>query len=657
MANLSNINNILRTDSLGVGINRDPLGVLEVSSATRSGIKMFNTGSSGRTYETYVDASGNYIIYDVDADRNDLVISDGGDATFAGSITAAGGTMTADTTFNSNIILEGNIFHKDDTNTYFGFNTGSSTDDVITFATNNVQRLTIDSSGNSTFAGRVGIGVTNNGGNGGLMVTTTEGVFSNADQKRVASFYDGSVNANNPGIVLGYDDSSTPHGIVAARTQTGSGTIPGLQFFTYDGGWGPRMTIDNNGKVGIGTTNPLYPLNVAIPYAKTSTGTQQFAAIFTTNEAASSAPFGLRIGIIGAAAIANRYAALQTTDYGLADDGNIVMQAAGGKVGIGGTSPATKLHVSNTAVINDAYGLALVENTSTGSGSAANSALNIKSKYGTSQFMQWEDHGLRIGSRIVDNGGAGDIIFTAGSDQERMRIDSLGQVGIGAPALPTDVYTGGGGYALLGMGQSSFLASYKNSPSIELCQNTYVNTSGLNTGVVASHPAARLTLVDGQFVFASLVTAANKSQTAINTLKIGTTGEITPGGDNTQNLGSSSIRWSVVYSANGVNTSDETLKENIKECDLGIDFINTLKPKSYNFKDLDKTHQDYGKKHYGLIAQDLKDGLLKDSVDGEKDGEYGLMYNDLIAPMIKAIQELKADNDILKSRIETLENK
>ena len=80
MANLSNINNILRTDSLGVGINRDPLGVLEVSSATRSGIKMFNTGSSGRTYETYVDASGNYIIYDVDADRNDLVINSSGNA-------------------------------------------------------------------------------------------------------------------------------------------------------------------------------------------------------------------------------------------------------------------------------------------------------------------------------------------------------------------------------------------------------------------------------------------------------------------------------------------------------------------------------------------------------------------------------------------------
>jgi len=118
------------------------------------------------------------------------------------------------------------------------------------------------SNGNAYHAGNVGIGVSTLNGNGGLMVTNTEGVFANANQKRVASFYDGSVNANNPGIVLGYDDSSTPHGIVAARTQTGSGTIPGLQFFTYDGSWGPRMTILNTGNVGIGTNSPNRKLTI-----------------------------------------------------------------------------------------------------------------------------------------------------------------------------------------------------------------------------------------------------------------------------------------------------------------------------------------------------------------------------------------------------------
>ena len=91
MANLSNINNILRTVSLGVGINRDPLGAFEISSATKPGIKMFNTAASGKTYEAYSDANGNYIIYDQDADDNRFVINTSGNATFAGDINLAAG--------------------------------------------------------------------------------------------------------------------------------------------------------------------------------------------------------------------------------------------------------------------------------------------------------------------------------------------------------------------------------------------------------------------------------------------------------------------------------------------------------------------------------------------------------------------------------------
>ena len=87
MANLSNINNILRTGSLGVGINRDPLGAFEISSATKPGIKMFNTAANGKTYEAYSDVNGNYIIYDQDADNNRLTIDSSGNATFAGNVT------------------------------------------------------------------------------------------------------------------------------------------------------------------------------------------------------------------------------------------------------------------------------------------------------------------------------------------------------------------------------------------------------------------------------------------------------------------------------------------------------------------------------------------------------------------------------------------
>ena len=140
-----------------------------------------------------------------------------------------------------------------------------------------------------------------------------------------------------------------------------------------------------------------------------------------------------------------------------------------------------------------------------------------------------------------------------------------------------------------------------------------------------------------------------------------------PGVDNSFDLGDSSRRWDDVWATNPqIQTSDRNEKNTIKETDLGLDFINKLKPVSYIWNNKTRTH-------YGLIAQDVEDllseinkdtkdfaGFIKADVSEEKDNikhSYGLRYNEFISPMIKAIQELKADNDSLKARIKTLENK
>ena len=133
-------------------------------------------------------------------------------------------------------------------------------------------------------------------------------------------------------------------------------------------------------------------------------------------------------------------------------------------------------------------------------------------------------------------------------------------------------------------------------------------------------------------------------------------GAFVPAANNSYNLGSTDNRVSVLYTSNSVNVSDRTLKENIVDCNLGLTFINTLQPKSYRMKDIPTDHDDYNRTHFGLLAQDLIDTELSGSVFGERDGEYSLAYNDVIAPMIKAIQELSDENDSLKSRIEALES-
>jgi len=152
-------------------------------------------------------------------------------------------------------------------------------------------------------------------------------------------------------------------------------------------------------------------------------------------------------------------------------------------------------------------------------------------------------------------------------------------------------------------------------------------------------------------------------------------GSLQPGANDTQDLGSSSRRWDDVFATNGtIDTSDERRKDNVKDTSLGLDFVNKLKPKEYKWKDYDYEYierQDgeepkaitktktFKRKHQGLLAQDvektLKDiGLTNDDFAGivydEESDIYGLRYSQLIAPLIKAVQELSA-------KVEELEKK
>ena len=74
--------------------------------------------------------------------------------------------------------------------------------------------------------------------------------------------------------------------------------------------------------------------------------------------------------------------------------------------------------------------------------------------------------------------------------------------------------------------------------------------------------------------------------------------------------------------------------------------------------------QEGKKTHQGLIAQDVEAvmdtrGMSKDehAVVHYDEGEdkYRMNYNELIVPLIKVVQELKADNDAIKARLDALE--
>ena len=182
--------------------------------------------------------------------------------------------------------------------------------------------------------------------------------------------------------------------------------------------------FNQGGNVGIGTDSPQGKLNVTTGLGTTGLELQRWHYSITPDR------WNLRLTqVVSGNDIAWDFKQTNNnTDYGS------VLTLKNGKVGIGTDSPSTKLHVQNPQKIDDAYGLLLVETTSS---SSTNSGVNVKNYYGTSQFMQWESNGVRIGSRILNNGGSGDVYFTAGADSVKMLITSGGNVGIGTTSPDT----------------------------------------------------------------------------------------------------------------------------------------------------------------------------------------------------------------------------
>jgi hypothetical protein len=174
---------------------------------------------------------------------------------------------------------------------------------------------------------------------------------------------------------------------------------------------------------------------------------------------------------------------------------------------------------------------------------------------------------------------------------------------------------------------------------------------------------------------------------------INATANFKPSVDDTYTCGANGARWSAIWATNGtIQTSDEREKKDITDSELGLNFINNLRPVSYKWKvggksfvrqvfrnkdgeEVDPSSEgaipaeiitvDHpgNRVHFGLLAQEVK-AALPEGVDfggwvltdkDNQDSQQALRYDQFIAPLIKAVQELSQENKDLKTRIESLE--
>ena len=212
-------------------------------------------------------------------------------------------------------------------------------------------------------------------------------------------------------------------------------------------------------------------------------------------------------------------------------------------------------------------------------------------------------------------------------------------------------------------------------------------TTGNNNTVLGNGAGSNMT-TGGQNVIIGHNTAGDLT-TGANNVIIGRESEVAASGDNNCivlgesvtctgsgnfTFGFSTVDSNIVAGATTITApSDERYKENIADSTAGLSFINDLRPVTFQWKkekDVPSDHRSYvegsdkrvmnsdGETNHGFIAQEvktvidnhpeLKDGFNMWSED-PTDGRQRLGDGALIPMLVKAIQELSAEVEKLKS--------
>ena len=183
----------------------------------------------------------------------------------------------------------------------------------------------------------------------------------------------------------------------------------------------------------------------------------------------------------------------------------------------------------------------------------------------------------------------------------------------------------------------------------------YSNTTGNNNSAFGYYSLSQNTT--GTQNTALGYFSGNGISTGSNDITIGYDAQVPSGTSSNQvRIGNTSITYAGIQVAWTI-TSDKRLKSDIQNSDLSLNFINKLRPVSY-FRNNDESQ----KTEYGFIAQEVEEVLKQSGTENtgmitiDDNGMYELRYNDLLAPMVKAIQELKAENEKLRNEVEEMKS-
>ena len=359
-------------------------------------------------------------------------------------------------------------------------------------------------------------------------------------------------------------------------------------------------------------------------------------------------------------------------------------------LGIGEASPLASLHINEGDIGSfTALGrqVAILER----SGASFLSLLSGASSQAGIDFGDPDD--VDAGSLRFDNNGNYFALRIA--DSEKIRLDSNGDLGVGTTDPTSKLHvsgTSGAGSRVHIESTGAGLSSFDGSGSGLLLTAGGMNTTSKFT------PAIQFGSTDPQFtttnpkVGAAINAVARETYSADNDGSMAlvfyttTSGSLSGAGiklrptssgtNSTANVqvtgdgGSGDVGYGLYDTGDGAykfyvrydgqilatstsitSLSDVSLKENLRDLDKGLDTINALQPRRFDWKNGD------GNDIMGFVAQEVEDvlpELVHEYKYTDEETKLALKMGDMIPSMVKAIQELSAQVNDLKAEIAAL---
>jgi hypothetical protein len=510
----------------------------------------------------------------------------------------------------------------------------------MAFYTNSTERMRLDSSGN------LGLGVTPSAWTTLKPIQFAGGAslagFSNTGYLNANAYFDGSWRYIATANAGRYEVAADHKWFSAA-----SGTAGNAITFTQ------AMTLDASGNLGVGTTSPAANLDIVVPTGtakiKVGNGTVSGGSYLNLQGASGSKTWFVagNYNIGGALEFIQSTATGGSTPAGTAS----MLLDSSGNVGIGTTSPRAKFEVNGIGSFGD--------------GTAAAPTITFGNE-------------LTVGLFRANNATLG---FSTGGS-ERMRIDSVGSVGIGT----TPSAWSGSSFKVLQNDRLSLAGASGNS----YFSNNWYNDGSANR-YIATAPAQQIRMADDTMIFNRAASGtAGASFSWSESMRINSSGQLLVG---CTSAPSSSVSGVIVKPALGVEisagsatgltylmafingngtvgninvngsstayatSSDYRLKEDIVPMAGALAKVALLKPCTYKWK-VD------GSDGQGFIAHELQEVVKgcvtgeKDAVDAEGNPQYqGIDTSFLVATLTAAIQEQQALIQDLTTRLAALEAK